>query len=113
MDVDVKTEITKRLQFVVGPVIAVSVLLYFVYHIIQGERGLLSWRQLNQKIEQAETRLKETLSEQEMLERRVRLMRPESLDPDMLEEQVREKLNFARKDEIVILDEEFRNDKEK
>lgn len=101
------TEITKRLQLVVGPVIAISLLGYFIYHIIQGERGLLSWRQLNLKIEQAEARFKETTAEQNTLERRVQLMRPESLDPDMLEEQAREKLNFARKDEIVILDEEL------
>lgn len=101
------TEITKRLQLVVGPVVAISLLGYFIYHIIQGERGLLSWRQFNLKIEQAEARLKETTAEQDILERRVHLMRPESLDPDMLEEQAREKLNFARKDEIVILDEEL------
>jgi cell division protein FtsB len=101
------TELTKRLQLVVGPVIAISLLGYFIYHIIQGERGLLSWRQINQKIDQAQSRLAETTLEQEILERRVTLMRPDSLDPDMLEEQAREKLNFARKDEIVILDEEL------
>ena len=101
------TELTKRLQLVVGPVIAISLLGYFIYHIIQGERGLLSWRQLNQKIDHAQSRLQETTTEQEVLEHRVHLMRPESLDPDMLEEQAREKLNFARKDEIVILDEEL------
>jgi cell division protein FtsB len=101
------TELTKRLQLVVGPVIAISLLGYFIYHIIQGERGLLSWRQINQKIDQAQSRLAEITLEQEILERRVTLMRPDSLDPDMLEEQAREKLNFARKDEIVILDEEL------
>lgn len=101
------TELTKRLQLVVGPVIAISLLGYFIYHIIQGERGLLSWRQINQKIDQAQSRLAETTLEQEILERRVTLMRPESLDPDMLEEQAREKLNFARKDEFVILNEEL------
>ncbi len=101
------TELTRRLQLVVGPVIAISLLGYFIYHIIQGERGLLSWRQFNEKITQAEERLHESMEEQDNLERRVRLMRPESLDPDMLEEQAREKLNFARKDEIVVLDEEL------
>jgi cell division protein FtsB len=100
-------DLTRRLQLVLGPIIATSLLGYFIYHIIQGERGLLSWRQLNQKIERAENRFKEVQKEQERLERRVRLMRPESLDPDMLEEEVRKKLNFVGKDEIVVQDNEL------
>lgn len=101
------TELTKRFQLVVGPLIAIGLLGYFIYHIIQGERGLLSWRQLNNKISIAESRLNELSQEQETLEMKVRLMRPESLDPDMLDEQAREKLNFVGKDEIVIRDEEL------
>ncbi len=45
--------------------------------------------------------------EQEILERRVQLLRPDSLDPDMLEERARKVLNFAKKDEVVIYDKEL------
>jgi cell division protein FtsB len=103
-----KTELSKRIQQVIGPIIAISLLSYFIYHIIQGERGLLSWRRMTQKIDLADQRLQKLQTDQGALEQRVHLMRPNSLDPDMLDEQARDKLNFARKDEIIIRDEELK-----
>ena len=41
--------------------------------------------------------------ERRALDRRVSLMRPESLDPDMIEERARRTLNVARAGDIVIL----------
>jgi cell division protein FtsB len=38
-----------------------------------------------------------------VLERRASLLRPDHLDPDMLEERARTILNFARPDEIVVI----------
>jgi cell division protein FtsB len=37
------------------------------------------------------------------LERKVKLLRPDSLDPDMLEERAREVLNYTREDEVVVM----------
>jgi len=37
------------------------------------------------------------------LEHRVSLLRPESVDPDMLEEQARSRLGLTDRDEVVIL----------
>jgi cell division protein FtsB len=39
----------------------------------------------------------------ERLERDVSLLRPESLDPDMLDERARAILNLANKDDLVML----------
>ncbi len=102
-----KSDIVSRFQHVVGPVIAVCLLVYFVYHIIQGDRGILAWRRLQTQIEVAESKLNTVKAEQESLERNVRLMRPDSLDSDMLEEQAKEKLNFVHKDEVIIRDDEL------
>lgn len=102
-----KNDVVSRFQYVIGPVIAVSLLVYFVYHIIQGERGLLAWRRLNQQIAASELKLDTVKTEQYALEQRVHLLRPDSLDADMLEEQAKEKLNFVRKDEIIIRDDEL------
>lgn len=102
-----KNDVVSRFQYVIGPVIAVSLLVYFVYHIIQGERGLLAWRRLNQQIVASELKLDTVKTEQYALEQRVHLLRPDSLDADMLEEQAKEKLNFVRKDEIIIRDDEL------
>jgi cell division protein FtsB len=97
----------KRLQQVIGLLIAVTLVIYFVYHLIQGERGVLSWMRLKNRITVAEQKLAEVQGEQTALEQRVHLLRPESLDPDMLEERARTVLNFARKDEIIIQDKEL------
>ncbi|WP_010298684.1 FtsB family cell division protein [Candidatus Odyssella thessalonicensis] len=102
-----KNDLATRFQYVIGPIIAVSLLLYFVYHLIQGERGLLAWGHLKQQIVVAEQKLNVVKVEQHALEQRVHLLRPDSLDTDMLEEQAKEKLNFAYKDEIIIKDDEL------
>ncbi len=103
----VKNDLVARFQYVIGPVIAVSLLVYFIYHLIQGERGLLAWGRLKQQVTIAEQKLQAVKTEQQALEQRVHLMRPDSLDTDMLEEQAKEKLNFVRKDEIIIKDDEL------
>jgi cell division protein FtsB len=107
-----KFDAAKRVQQIFGPLIAVTLVIYFVYHLIQGERGVLSWMRLNQRITVAEKRLDEVQMEQNALEQRVHLLRPDSLDPDMLEERARVVLNFARKDEIIIQDQDLFKNKE-
>ncbi len=102
-----KSDVNRRFQQVIGPICALCLMLYFIYHIIQGERGILSWLRLQQKISDAEQQLTVVQEEQEILERRVQLLRPDSLDPDMLEERARKVLNFAKKDEVVIYDKEL------
>lgn len=102
-----KTDVVSRFQHVIGPVVAVCLLVYFVYHLIQGDRGLLAWRRLQHQITVAETKLATVKQGQDTLERNVRLMRPDSLDADMLEEQAKEKLNFVHKDEVLIRDDEL------
>ena len=96
-------EIRTRGYHILGPVLGASAVMYFAYHAVQGEHGLNAWWQVTQQIKVMETKVAETERERSRLERRVRLMRPESLDPDMLEEQARRMLNYVRDDEIVIL----------
>tara|TARA_Y100000588_G_scaffold326335_1_gene360690 strand:+ start:993 stop:1247 length:255 start_codon:yes stop_codon:yes gene_type:complete len=76
---------------------------YFIYHSIQGDRGLLAWRHLNLRITEAKLTLAELEKQRTQLEKQVGMLSPSSLDPDLLEEQGRRLLNFSRKDEVVIL----------
>jgi cell division protein FtsB len=85
------------------PALSVAVFFYFIYHFIEGEHGLLSWKRLNQELSVAEKTLKAHRQEKEALEHRVQLLQSESLDPDMLDERVRLMLNQVEDDEIVIL----------
>jgi cell division protein FtsB len=71
---------------------------------MHGNRGYFAWRGLQQKLTVAEQKYDEKLAERKALENRVKLLRPDSLDPDMLDERARIVLGFVKPDERVILD---------
>ncbi|HVT53876.1 MAG TPA: septum formation initiator family protein [Dongiaceae bacterium] len=75
---------------------------YFVYHAVQGDRGILAWMQVNQQIKTAQAELTKTDDEREAMEQRVALLSNSSLDLDMLEERARIMLNFSHPDDLVI-----------
>jgi cell division protein FtsB len=97
-------EMRKRARHIAGPVFAISVFGYFAYHSVQGDRGIIAWLQLEQQVEIAQATLEKVSRDRSALEHRARLLRPDNLDPDMLDERTRQVLSVARPDEIVILD---------
>jgi len=96
----------QRRQFkdILGPLIAFSCVAYFIYHSIQGDHGLLSLLRMRQKLEVVKSELNLLQAQKEVLDRRVYLLRPDSLDLDMLEERARAVLNFGRSDEVIIFE---------
>src|ERR1700751_3490442 len=86
-----------------GPVVGISLLAYFSYHAIQGERGLFAWMQLNQQLKQTHALADAVAGQRHELENRVQRLSSASLDPDLLDERVRAMLNYARQDEVVIM----------
>ena len=83
--------------------LGVCAVVYFGYHALQGERGVMTLLQLERRVDQAAVDLRAVEAERDALERNVQLMRPTSLDRDMLEERARVVLNYTRPDEIVIM----------
>lgn len=96
------TEFRVRARHVLGPAIGICIVSYFVYHVIHGDRGLIAWRSLEQRVVIARAEVSQIREKRELLEHRVNLLRPESLDPDMLDEWSRRILNFGHRDEKVI-----------
>ncbi len=78
-------------------------LLYVAYHGAQGERGLLAWVERSAAVEQTRVEVDALAAERLRLEHRVSLLRTESLDLDLLEEQARRLLNVGHPDEHVLL----------
>lgn len=76
---------------------------YFGYHAIYGSRGLVAYAGLSQEVARAEQVLKLTEAERERLQKRVKLLHPDGLDPDMLDERIRETLGLVHPDEVVVL----------
>ena len=87
-----------------GPFIGLSAIMYFSYHSLRGDRGIFSWWKFKDQILIAKHNLELTRKKKQKLELRVRLLHPENLDPDMLEERVRIMLNYGYPNEFIILD---------
>ena len=97
-------ELRHRARHVIGPLLGVSAVVYFAYHAVNGDRGLMAWLELKDRVAVAEMAAERIGAQRRGIENRVRLMHPESLDPDMLEERVRIMLNYAHALDVVILD---------
>src|SRR6476659_5222119 len=95
-----------KLRQVMMPLVGATLMAYFAYHALQGDRGLIAWWNLRHEIEQTDLTLSEVTAERQALERRVSLLRPDSLDRDMLEERARLMLGFVHpRDRVVPLTE--------
>ena len=92
-----------RLRRAIVPVVGLMVLGYFAYHVVQGDRGIRAWNRLNQEIGAAKAERNAALKKGRSWTRRVSSLRRGTIDEDMLDERARVMLNYARKDEIVIL----------
>jgi len=84
-------------------VLNVAVMGYFGYNVISGDHGLLSKWRLADQVAQLERKLGKLDLQRIQLEHKVSLVRPESLDPDMLDERARVILNLAHPNDITIL----------
>lgn len=90
-------------QKAIAPFLALSVVGYFIYHSIQGDRGILAWVQLQERLTRSVAELDLVMKERQELEEKVKDLRPESINRDLLDQQVRLKLGYTRPDEVVIL----------
>jgi len=90
-------------QKAIAPFLALSIIGYFIYHSIQGDRGILAWVQLQEQLANAVCQLNQIIEERKALEEIVQDLRPESMNRDLLDQQVRLQLGYAHPKEIIIL----------
>jgi len=76
---------------------------YFAWHAYKGPRGypFLDKQRVNVAVLQKE--LDDSTAARDTLEYRVSLLRPEAIDPDLLDELARSELGMAGSDELIIL----------
>ena len=82
--------------------IAALVIGYFGVNAYSGNRGLRAKQDLDQQIAQLSGELAGLRAESGTWERRVSLLRPDSIDPDMLDERARALLNYADPRELTL-----------
>jgi cell division protein FtsB len=92
----------RRAVKAIWPGLSVGAIIYFGYHAVHGERGLVRAAQLAQELERAKVAAQEVAAERERWTARVQLLRSDSLDPDLLDERARFVLGLTAPDEVVL-----------
>lgn len=88
-------------------------ILYFFYHTLTGNYGLISYFNHQKQLEEKTTALIKIEKEVDDKKNKVDKLRVDSLDFDLLDEKSREILGTAKKNEIVIYDEDIKELKNK
>ena len=77
--------------------------LYFSYHLVQGERSYMRYISLTQSVQTLEQDTAHLQDQRKELEAKVSMMRPGSINRDLLEERARVVLGFRREGEKDVL----------
>lgn len=75
---------------------------YFAFHAFQGDNSLAALKQLEAQEVELALLADDVRQRRLVLEQRTAALSGVSIDPDMLEEQVRRRLGFTHPDEIVV-----------
>ena len=96
-------ELRRYARPLIGPLLGLALTGYFAYHLVEGDRGLLAWLRLNREIRTDSAILQSVRAQREALDQRVSNLKPDHLDPDLLDERVRATLNLVAPGETVIM----------
>ncbi len=83
--------------------LTLCLVLYFLFHLIQGARGIVTLRSLETALETSKKNLTTLKGKHAQLGHRVSLMKPGAVCPDILEEQVKSVLGYTRKGEKIVV----------
>lgn len=84
-------------------IIGLCVSFYFGYHLMGSERSYWRLSELNAEIQKEQSMLDALQGKKSDIEQKVVMMRPGSINRDLLDERVRSVLGYRSKDEAIIL----------
>jgi len=87
---------------IAAPTLFLLLVAYFLWQATQGDRGLQTYAVRQEQLKTVQAELDRTLLEQKGWDRRVSALRPQRLDPDMLDERARAMLNVADPADVVV-----------
>jgi cell division protein FtsB len=96
-------ELRRQGRQIIASIFGVAVIGYFAFHAVEGERGLRAYFALNLQTELAREERDALRHGRMTIESRVNLLKPESLNLDMLDERARTVLNKVHEDDFVVL----------
>ena len=80
-----------------------GVLSYFGWHGFYGPRSIEHGRFISAQVEKYQSELKKVQERRVQRDARVALLRPQSIDPDMLDEVARKTLQFTAENDLVVI----------
>ena len=83
--------------------VAAALVGYFAFHAYHGNHGIVAKRAFELEAAALASERESLRQEREGWERRVVLLKPESLDPDSVDELARRDLFFAQPNDLVVL----------
>jgi cell division protein FtsB len=91
----------KRLEILVGTG-CVALLSYFIWQAEMGPRGFNYQKSLEAQGVKLSTDFEKMKQQRKLLEDKVAELRPDSIDPDLLDEMARQSLNFASANQYLV-----------
>ena len=84
------------------PAVCILLIGYFVSHAITGPTGVIAWK--DYKVQRSELQRQAVVSAEARaaLDRKVKLLDPRRVDPDLADQLVRENLNVVKPDEVIV-----------
>ena len=99
--------IRRRLRAVLFPLalycVSGSIGGYFVWHAVNGERGLKTKEDYERKITSLQKDLRDLQNERRIWEARIDLLHGVTIDQDLLDEEVRKQLGRVHKNDLVVI----------
>ena len=84
-------------------VLAALLIGYFGVNAYTGDHGLRARQDLDRQIAALTTELGQATAERDLWERRVKLLKSDSVDPDMLDERARSLLDYADPRDLILI----------
>lgn len=95
-------KLNQLLKASVLPALSIIFIAFFGYSAVLGPNGVLAYQDYQADLAQRKAELATLQAERNAMRNRVNLLDPRRADPDMVDEQVRRKLNVAHPDEVIV-----------
>jgi len=85
-------------------VLAALLIGYFGVNAYTGDHGLRAREELDRQIGDLDRQITEATAERDLWERRVKLLKSDSVDPDMLDERARALLDYVDRRDLILVE---------
>jgi len=92
-----------QISHVFWGIFSFTICLYFAYHLVYGEMGYFSMKKIDATLNESKKEYDDLKQERVGLENRVKRLRPDSLDLDVLDERSRDVLGYVKEDEVILI----------